>query len=92
MTPVVTDPKQATAALKWSVEEMDGRYEKFAETGARDIERYNQNALRDGKDKLPYIVIIIDELADLMMVSPHEVEESICRIAQKKREHVVFIC
>jgi S-DNA-T family DNA segregation ATPase FtsK/SpoIIIE len=85
LTPVVTDPKQATAALKWAVEEMDGRYEKFADTGARDIERYNSLALREGREKLPYIVIIIDELADLMMVSPHDVEESICRIAQKAR-------
>ncbi|HJV45214.1 MAG TPA: DNA translocase FtsK [Bacillota bacterium] len=85
LTPVVTDPKQATAALKWAVEEMDGRYEKFADTGARDIERYNLIVQREGKEKLPYIVIIIDELADLMMVSPHDVEESICRIAQKAR-------
>ncbi|WP_370297820.1 DNA translocase FtsK [Ammoniphilus sp. YIM 78166] len=85
LTPVVTDPKQATAALRWAVEEMDGRYEKFADKGARDIERYNQLAQQEGLEKLPYIVIIIDELADLMMVAPGDVEEAICRIAQKAR-------
>ncbi|MEW9674232.1 DNA translocase FtsK [Ammoniphilus sp. 3BR4] len=85
LTPVVTDPKQATAALRWAVEEMDARYEKFADKGARDIERYNHNAVQEGLEKLPYIVIIIDELADLMMVAPGDVEEAICRIAQKAR-------
>ncbi|MBP1935071.1 S-DNA-T family DNA segregation ATPase FtsK/SpoIIIE [Ammoniphilus resinae] len=85
LTPVVTDPKQATAALKWAVVEMDKRYEKFAESGARDIERYNSMMEHEGNEKLPYIVIVIDELADLMMVSPHDVEEAICRIAQKAR-------
>lgn len=85
LTPVVTDPKQATAALKWAVEEMEKRYEKFAEMGVRDIGRYNTLAVQESQEKLPYILIIIDELADLMMVSPHEVEEAICRIAQKAR-------
>ncbi|MFT9848114.1 DNA translocase FtsK [Aneurinibacillus sp. REN35] len=89
VTPVVTDPKQATAALKWAVQEMDSRYEKFAEAGARDISRYNdlmRRAYPDDKEYLmPSIVIIIDELADLMMVAPHDVEEAICRIAQKAR-------
>jgi len=85
LTPVVTDPKQATAALKWAVEEMEKRYERFAEIGVRDIGRFNVLAEQEQQDKLPYILIIIDELADLMMVSPHEVEESICRIAQKAR-------
>lgn len=85
LTPVVTDPKQATAALKWAVEEMEKRYERFADLGVRDIDRYNTVAVQDGNEKLPYIIIVIDELADLMMVSPHDVEESICRIAQKAR-------
>lgn len=85
LTPVVTDPKQATGALRWAVEEMDSRYEKFADKGTRDIERYNQMAQQEGMEKLPYIVIIIDELADLMMVAPGDVEEAICRIAQKAR-------
>lgn len=85
LTPVVTDPKQATAALKWAVGEMEKRYERFADLGVRDIDRYNSIASQDGSEKLPYIIIVIDELADLMMVSPHDVEESICRIAQKAR-------
>lgn len=89
VAPVVTDPKQATAALKWAVQEMDSRYEKFAEAGARDITRYNDLMRRayPGEKEyiMPSIVIIIDELADLMMVAPHDVEEAICRIAQKAR-------
>lgn len=88
-TPVVTDPKQATMALKWAVEEMDRRYELFASSGVRDIERYNQLIAATNPDvvrpALPYILIIIDELADLMMVAPADVEESIARIAQKAR-------
>lgn len=88
VTPVVTDPKQATAALKWAVEEMDKRYEQFAEAGVRDLSRYNDLMKRTypGENRsLPSIVIIIDELADLMMVAPQDVEEAICRIAQKAR-------
>lgn len=81
VTPVVTDAKQATAALKWAVEEMEKRYALFVDAGARDIERYNQTV----DQPLPYIVIVIDELADLMMVSPQDVEECIIRIAQKAR-------
>lgn len=88
-TPVVTDPKQATMALKWAVEEMDRRYELFADSGVRDLERYNELITKTQADAiqpaLPYIVIIIDELADLMMVAPGDVEESIARIAQKAR-------
>ncbi|GAB7388037.1 hypothetical protein BSNK01_18740 [Bacillaceae bacterium] len=89
VTPVVTDPKQATAALKWAVEEMERRYELFVEAGARDIERYNrivkEREPHMPAPALPYLVVIVDELADLMMVSPQDVEESICRIAQKAR-------
>lgn len=81
ISPVITDVKAATQALKWSVEEMERRYELFASTGVRDIKKYNEKA--DGK--LPYIVIIIDELADLMMMAPNDVEEAIARIAQKAR-------
>lgn len=81
--PVITNTKAATAALKWAVEEMERRYELFAKDGVRNIKRYNKQ-LRDDK-KLPYIVIIIDELADLMMTAPDDVEETIARIAQKAR-------
>lgn len=81
VTPVVTEAKQATAALKWAVEEMEKRYALFVEAGVRDIERYNQTT----DHHLPYIVIVIDELADLMMVSPQDVEDCIIRIAQKAR-------
>ncbi|EDL65292.1 DNA translocase FtsK, partial [Bacillus sp. SG-1] len=87
VSPVITDVKAATAALKWAVEEMERRYELFAHTGVRDIGRYNLKAERNGEksQKLPYLVIVIDELADLMMMSPADVEEAICRIAQKAR-------
>lgn len=85
VSPVITDVKAATAALKWAVEEMERRYELFAHSGVRDIARYNELAKEHKKESLPYIVIVIDELADLMMVAPGEVEEAICRIAQKAR-------
>lgn len=81
LTPVVTDPKKAALILRWMVTEMEKRYKLFSEHGVRDISRYNQIA----EEKLPFIVIIIDELADLMMVSPVEVEDSICRLAQMAR-------
>ncbi|APC47988.1 DNA translocase FtsK [Virgibacillus halodenitrificans] len=87
VSPVITDVKAATAALKWAVSEMEDRYEKFVQEGVRDIERYNQKVKKQGRahEKMPYIVIVIDELADLMMVSPQDVEDSISRIAQKAR-------
>ncbi len=87
VSPVITDVKAATASLKWAVEEMERRYELFAHTSVRNIGRYNELAEENRRfhEKLPYIVIIIDELADLMMMAPHDVEESICRIAQKAR-------
>ena len=92
LIPVVTDPKQASAALHWGVAEMTDRYQKFADHNVRDLKGYNkkveeQRAKGDptAPDKLPQIVIIVDELADLMMVSPGEVEESICRLAQLAR-------
>ncbi len=90
--PVVTDPKKAAGALNWGVAEMTDRYNKFAEFGVRDLAGYNKKieALADIEDenkpkKLPQIVIIVDELADLMMVAPGEVEDSICRLAQLAR-------
>lgn len=87
VSPVITDVKAATAALKWAVEEMERRYELFAHAGARDLTRYNDLVKQHAANgqQLPYIVIVIDELADLMMVSPADVEEAICRIAQKAR-------
>ncbi|MDF2606100.1 MAG: ftsK/SpoIIIE family protein [Bacillales bacterium] len=84
--PVITDVKAATQALKWAVEEMERRYELFASMGVRDLSRYNEIASQDNTiPKQPLMLIIIDELADLMMVSPQDVEEAICRIAQKAR-------
>ncbi|MBQ8109488.1 MAG: DNA translocase FtsK, partial [Clostridia bacterium] len=82
--PVVTDPKKAASALDWAVAEMTKRYKLFAERGVRDIKGYNK-ALKPGERLMPQMVIIIDELADLMMVSPGEVEDSICRLAQLAR-------
>jgi len=92
LIPVVTDPKQAAGALQWGVSEMMARYEKFAELNVRDMKGYNakidERAAKGEENlpkKLPQIVIIVDELADLMMVAPGEVEESICRLAQLAR-------
>ncbi len=92
LVPVVTDPKKASAALHWGVTEMDDRYRKFAEYGARNLKEYNKKVEAQQKrgdanapKKLPQIVIIVDELADLMMVCPGEVEASICRLAQLAR-------
>lgn len=86
-SPVITDVKTATAALKWAVEEMERRYELLAHAGVRDITKYNQLAeeYKRYSEKLPYLVIVIDELADLMMMAPADVEEAISRIAQKAR-------
>lgn len=87
VSPVITDVKAATASLKWAVEEMERRYELFAHAGVRDINRFNELAVKHRRfsEKLPFIVIVIDELADLMMMAPADVEEAICRIAQKAR-------
>ncbi|RAL26366.1 FtsK/SpoIIIE family DNA translocase [Thermoflavimicrobium daqui] len=84
LTPVVTESRKAAMALKKVVHEMERRYELFAKSGAREIERYNQ-LKEDVSEKLPYIVVIIDELADLMMVAPADVEDAICRLAQMAR-------
>lgn len=85
LMPVLTDPTKATGALTWAVAEMGERYKKFAEMGAKDLASYNSKMAAEGLDKLPQIVIIIDELADLMMAAPSQVEDSICRIAQMAR-------
>ena len=93
MIPVVTDPKKASAALHWAVNEMMERYDKFATLGVRDLKGYNERIEESAKEgfvdekfpKLPRIVIIVDELADLMMVAPGEVEDAICRLAQMAR-------
>ncbi|ENY5733196.1 DNA translocase FtsK [Listeria monocytogenes] len=87
VSPVITDAKAATVALKWAVEEMERRYQLFSHTGVRNMEKYNEYASHPDHtgEKLPYILIVIDELADLMMVAPNDVEESISRIAQKAR-------
>ncbi|MDE7249703.1 MAG: DNA translocase FtsK, partial [Lachnospiraceae bacterium] len=92
LIPVVTDPKKASAALQWGVAEMTDRYQKFADFNVRDLKGYNkkvegmqESGDPDAPRKLPQIVIIVDELADLMMVAPGEVEEAICRLAQLAR-------
>ena len=96
MTPVVVDPKQAVNALRWAVKEMEERYKQLAKAGVRNIDQFNRNAAHQAADKtsaeseelltpLPYIVVVIDELADLMMVARGDVEESIARLAQMAR-------
>ncbi len=84
LLPVVTDPKKAAGALAWAVHEMEERYARFADASVRDLKGYNAQ-LEDQSEKLPHILIIVDELADLMMVAPGEVEGSICRLAQLAR-------
>ena len=86
LIPVVTDPKKAAGALAWAVQEMVNRYSLFASKGVRDIKGYNEALEKEQSEgKLPQIVIIIDELADLMMVAPNDVEDAICRLAQMAR-------
>ncbi len=86
LIPVVTDPKKAAGALAWAVQEMVNRYSLFASKGVRDIKGYNESLEQEKVEgKLPQIVIIIDELADLMMVAPNDVEDAICRLAQMAR-------
>ena len=85
-TPVITDPKMAATALNWACEEMDKRFLRFAQSRTKDLDSYNEKAETENNlEKMPYIVIIIDELADLMMVSGSEVENSIQRLTQKAR-------
>ncbi|MDR0405768.1 MAG: DNA translocase FtsK, partial [Clostridiales bacterium] len=85
LIPVVTDPRKAAGALQWAVVEMTNRYKLFADNNVRDLKGYNAFARENELEELPQIVIIIDELADLMMVAPNDVEDSICRLAQMAR-------
>lgn len=87
VAPVVTDPKKAATVLRWAVKEMEYRYELFAGMGARDLEKYNAIMRQRGRkeEQLPLMVIVIDELADLMMVAPADVEDAVCRLAQMAR-------
>ncbi len=89
LAPVVTDTKHSATALRWMVNEMENRYELFAGAGVKDIDRYNRLKARENPDDvrpaLPYLVVLIDELADLMMVAPADVEDAICRLAQMAR-------
>ena len=104
LIPVVTDPKKAAGALHWAVTEMDDRYQKFADASVRDIKSYNKkleehdyklpinsNGELATFEKMPEMVVIVDELADLMMVAAKEVEESICRLAQKARAAGIYL-
>ncbi len=85
LVPVVADPRKAAGALSWAVGEMDKRYALFADNGVRNLQGYNAYAVSNNLPKMPQIVIIIDELSDLMMAASNEVEDSICRLAQKAR-------
>ena len=104
LVPVVTAPKKAAGALHWAVMEMDDRYQRFADAGVRDIKSYNQKLIANNYkmpinsngelgefEKMPEMVVIVDELADLMMVAAKEVEESICRLAQKARAAGIYL-
>jgi S-DNA-T family DNA segregation ATPase FtsK/SpoIIIE len=84
LIPVVTDPKKAAGALNWAVQEMTSRYNLFADKGVRDIDDYNLSA-ETPEERLPQMLVIIDELADLMMIAPTEVEDAVCRLAQMAR-------
>src|SRR5699024_4424798 len=93
IAPVITNVKAATKALKWAVNEMEDRYRKFVDLGVRNIQKYNEKVAKGETDdeKMSSIVIIIDELSDLMMVSPHEVEDENCRNAQKARGGAIYL-
>lgn len=91
LIPVVTEPKKATSALSWAVKEMERRYKLFAKNNVRDIKSYNNKFKNTEKQKLPDIVIIIDELADLMMVAAQEIEDYICRLAQMARAAGIYL-
>jgi len=82
---VETDLERIVGVLRWVTREMDGRYKKFSEAGSRNLADYNEKAVERGEDKLPYLVVLVDELADLMMMAPVEVEKTICRLAQMAR-------
>jgi S-DNA-T family DNA segregation ATPase FtsK/SpoIIIE len=85
LAPVIVDLERVVGVLQWVTREMDERYRKFAKSGSRNIDDYNVKAVEAGTEKLPYIVVVIDELADLMMLAPDETEKTICRLAQMAR-------
>ena len=91
MVPVVTDAKKAASVLNWAVQEMEKRYGMIADTGVRNIAGYNKLFKDEPEKRMPSLVIIIDELADLMMVAAHEVEDAICRLAQKARAAGIYL-
>ncbi len=93
IAPVVTDPRQATGALRWAVKEMERRYELLSAAGVRNVDGYNRSRRKppDGDEYLPYLVVIIDELADLMLVAAGDVEDSICRLAQMARAAGIYL-
>ena len=93
IAPVVSDAKKAAGALRWAIKEMEARYERFTKVGTRDIERYNEVATPPDSPKpaMPYVVIIIDELSDLMVVAPAEVEDAIFRLAQMARAAGIYL-
>lgn len=91
LSPVITEPKKATSALKWTVKEMETRYRKMTEEGVRNISGYNEKMKKDGKKVMPYIIVVVDEMADLMMVSGKQVENYIQRLAQMARAAGIHI-
>ena len=91
LSPVITEPKKATSALRWTVQEMEGRYRQMTEEGVRNISGYNEKAIKMGKKVIPYIVVVVDEMADLMMVSGKQVENYIQRLAQMARAAGIHI-
>jgi S-DNA-T family DNA segregation ATPase FtsK/SpoIIIE len=91
LTPVITEPKKATTALKWTVKEMEKRYREMTEIGVRNISGFNEKACSENKKKMPYIVVIVDEMADLMMIAGKEIENYIQRLAQMARAAGIHI-
>ena len=91
LSPVITEPKKATSALKWTVNEMETRYRKMTEEGVRNISSFNDKAKKEGKKVMPYIIVVVDEMADLMMVSGKQVENYIQRLAQMARAAGIHI-
>ncbi len=85
IAPVIVEPKQVVRALRWTIGEMERRYKAFSKAGARDLPRYNEKMKKEGKQPLPYILFVVDELADIMLVAPEEVEQQITRLAQMAR-------
>jgi len=91
LSPVITEPKKATSALKWTVREMETRYRKMTEEGVRNISGFNEKTKKEGKKVMPYIIVVVDEMADLMMVSGKQVENYIQRLAQMARAAGIHI-